>query len=79
MGFDVGREGYPSSRKKRCSWCFTLLKRAPTAKPKIPVRGKATEKLLLRTGFAVGRAGLFFSLHRPSKRGLRGQTFCYTK
>lgn len=79
MGFDVGREGNLWSKRKRCSCCFTLLKRASTATPEIPVGGKATEKLLLRTGFAVGGAGLFFNLHLPSKSGVRRQTFCYTK
>lgn len=79
MGFDVRREGNLWSKRKRCSCCFTLLKRALTAKPEILVGGKATEKLLLRTGFAVGRSGLFFNLPLPSKSGVRGQTFCYTK
>lgn len=73
MGFDVGRGGNLWSRRKRRFCCFALLKRAPTAKPEILVREKATEKLfLLRTGFAVGRAGLFFNLHLPSKGRVRG-------
>lgn len=59
MGCDAGRKGNLWSRGKGCSCCFTLLKRAPTAKHEILVGGKATEKLLLRI--------VCFSLHVPSR------------